>query len=48
VPLEQMADTAMSTVKRLGADTIKLPHAPGQICRGCLKQKVIVIAHQAI
>src|SRR5262249_25269717 len=47
-PLKDMANAAVSPVKSLGIDTVKLPHSLRQVSIRCFNDQVIVIVHQAI
>ncbi len=38
----------MTFIKKLGINTVQLPHAQGEIAVGRLDQKVIVVVHQTV
>ena len=47
-PLEKVAVSFVPFVKKLGVDTVQLPHAKGEVAIGCFDQKMIVVGHEAV
>ena len=46
--LKKVAVSFVSFVKKLGIDTVKLPHAKGEVAIGCFDQKMIMVGHEAV
>ena len=46
--LEQMTGPSVPFIEELCVDTVKLPHAGGEISVGSLDEEVIVVGHEAV
>jgi hypothetical protein len=46
--LEKVAVSFVPLVKKLGIDTVQLPHPEGEVAIGCFDQKMIVVGHEAV
>jgi hypothetical protein len=47
-PLKNMSDEPMALVEYTRIDPVHVPHRPRQVCAPCVKDKMIVIAHQTV
>lgn len=46
--LEHMSRSFVLAIESLGVDAVEQLHAPGEIGRRCLNEKMIVVGHQAV
>jgi len=46
--LEKVTVSFMPSVKKLGIDAVKLPHAEGEVAVRCFDQKMVVVGHEAV
>jgi hypothetical protein len=47
-PLEEVTDSLVPVIKKLGVDAVQLPHADGEVTVRSLDKKVVVVVHEAV